>query len=283
MNEPVTLEVNRALESGDRAALEGLLVRLGREPSNDAIRFHTRARVLSALGRDSEALEAHLAALEIDPALAAAHYSAGVLLANSGREDDAIRRWEETVRLDPAHADALYNLGQAMYNRGRFQAALERWRAARVLAPKDFEIAKKLAQAHNALGQPDDADRALEDLVQLWRSSPDARVRALSDVIFDQFAVAGYPVLVHETLRPAHLDLWEITSFRASNRDGKLVLSVQLESGEYGRERGVPFLLSVRTARGYRVLEIAFDAKPPYRQLKPLALKVLEQELRVLH
>ena len=284
MNKKLAFKINRTLKSSNHTTLKSILARLKISSSRNpqALTHHARGRTLSALGHDAQALEAHLCALEIDPKLAAARYSAGLILADQGREDEAIKHWEETLRLEPKHTDALYNLGQAMYNQGRFEAALKHWLAARALVPDDFEIAKKLVQAYNALGQPDDADRALEELVRLWGSSPNERVGALSDVIIDQIVVAGHRIFVHETLRPAHRDLWDVTSFRALNRDGKVILSVQLESGEYGREHGVPFVLSLRTARGYRVLEVAFASKPTYRQLKPLALEVLEQELNAL-
>lgn len=277
MNPDVLLEANRALASGNASALEAVLGRL--ETPDDAMLSHARGRVLGALGRNAEALSAHLRALELDPSLAAAHYSAGLLLAELNREDEAIRHWQEAVRLEPTQVDALYNLGQAMFNRGRFEAALEHWRAARGLVPENFEVTKKIVQVYNALDRDREADQAFADLEQLWRSSPDERVRAQNDVVIDQFMVAGHRVLVVETLRPRSDDLWDVTAFRVFDRDARLVLTVQLESGAYGRERGIPFVLSVRSTSAYRVLEIAFASKPPYTQLKPVASTVIEQEL----
>jgi tetratricopeptide (TPR) repeat protein len=245
----------------------------------DPWREHLRGRVLSALGRADDALESQMRALEMDDAIPDAHYSAGVLLADQGRQSEAMAHWRRAAELDPRHIDAHYNLAQAHYDRREPGEALVHWRAAHALAPDDFEILKKVVQAERALERWDDANRSMQALFELWQRSPDPDVRALHEVVVDQFEVAGHRVLASETLRPRDPELHYETTFRVFDGSNRVVMTAQLESSRYGRDRGIPFLMGVNTAEGHAAIGPTFAVKPSYRSVKEIARRVIGERL----
>ena len=58
-------------------------------------------------------------AIELDPSLAKAHTTLGVLLDRTGRREEAIDAWKRAVERDPAEFDALYNLVTVLARAGR--------------------------------------------------------------------------------------------------------------------------------------------------------------------
>jgi len=279
VTEAVEAIVLAAIQSNDPVQLAEALATVDAATPDwgDAMADHLRGRLLGALGRHEEALSAQLAAIGRDESLAAAHYSAGVLLADLGREEEAAQHWARAAALDPDQIDALYNLAQYHYDRGEFEPALDHWQAAMRLAPDDVEILKKIVQAERALERWDDANHSMQRLVDAWNRSPDPQVRALNEVVTDQFLVGGLRVMAAEMLRPANPALHHETTFRLFDRTGKPVMSVQLESSQYGRERGVPYVIGVTTPAGHRTTGQVFTAKPSYQILKPLAIALMQQ------
>jgi tetratricopeptide (TPR) repeat protein len=69
--------------------------------------------------RPDQARDAFEAALRLDPALARAHNSLGVIAAESGRPEEAIERWRRAVSLDPTDYETLFNLGVMLRRLGR--------------------------------------------------------------------------------------------------------------------------------------------------------------------
>jgi len=57
--------------------------------------------VLSAAGRDSEALQCFDKAIELKPSLPGAHCNRGNIYKSSGRPKDAAKAYQEAVKLDP--------------------------------------------------------------------------------------------------------------------------------------------------------------------------------------
>jgi hypothetical protein len=163
--------------------------------------------------------------------------------------------------------------------RAEASRALQFWLAARALAPNDFEILRRIVQTLHALDRGAEAEQAMRKLVTLWRSSTDERVRALTDVRIDELDVAGHRVYAFETLRPESEVLWDVMGFRVVDQSGALVMTLQLETGTVGRERGVPFVVSLRTRSGYRVLDIAFATRPTYGQMKAIACEEIARAL----
>jgi arylsulfatase A-like enzyme/Tfp pilus assembly protein PilF len=62
-------------------------------------------------------------AIELDPALAKAYTTLGVVLAESGRKPEAIDSWKKAVELDGREFDALYNLTVLLSEAGRSEEA----------------------------------------------------------------------------------------------------------------------------------------------------------------
>jgi arylsulfatase A-like enzyme/Flp pilus assembly protein TadD len=83
--------------------------------------------------------EAHARkAIEVDPTLADAYTTLGVLLSTTGRKEDAIASWERAVALDAAQFNALYNLWFELAAAGRREDATRYGRQFVDTAPPAF-------------------------------------------------------------------------------------------------------------------------------------------------
>ncbi len=178
---------------------------------------------------------------------------------------------------EPSTVDDLYDDAQRRYLQGDFAGALAGWQAALALAPDDVEIKKKLVQAHFALGDSEGGEAALEVLRQAWRQSADPAVQGWTEVVIDQLQAAGHKVYAYETLRPGSEDLYYAISWRVLDGQGKVRMTVQLESSAYGRERGVPFVLGVNTIKGHATTGPMFNSRPPYLAVRALAVQQIER------
>lgn len=258
--EAILAEVDLAIESGDDPARLQLL----------------RGRVLRSLGRNDEAIEAFERALEIGGVDSDARYSKGLALVALERTDEAIAAWQTVAGAEPDDVDALYNIGVAHYTRGELESALEAWTAAFERRPEDFWIARKVIQAQRGLERHDEAISTRDRLLAIWRSSPDPAVRLADEYVLDQFDVAGVRVFVSETLRPRDPTAYAIYTFRA---DSAPPVSVQIETSDYARQRGVPFVISRIARGGYKALGTA-ERLPPYPELRATAAELIEAALR---
>jgi tetratricopeptide (TPR) repeat protein len=184
---------------------------------------------------------------------------------------EQIAVWETS----PDDVDAWFNAGLAHYGAGRFEAAYEDWMRARDLAPDDFDVAHKLVQALFALGRDTDAALALEQARELWRNHPDPAIRARAEVVIDQRVVDGRAVRVLATLRPRDLTAYALTTFRTVDGTRPAVI-VRLETSDYARLRGTPFVLSVECDGRYRVVGSKAEL-PPYRALVETAAALIRQ------
>jgi tetratricopeptide (TPR) repeat protein len=83
--------------------------------------------------KDAEA--AARQAVTVDPSLAGAFTTLGVILSESGRKNDAIDSWRHAVDLDPTEFDALYNLWSELAASGRREEAIAYGRQFVATAP----------------------------------------------------------------------------------------------------------------------------------------------------
>jgi tetratricopeptide (TPR) repeat protein len=74
-------------------------------------------------GDAARAREAFAAALALNPGVARAHSSLGVLAAEGGRVEQAIEHWRAAVRLDPREHEKLLTFGLELARRGRIAQA----------------------------------------------------------------------------------------------------------------------------------------------------------------
>jgi tetratricopeptide (TPR) repeat protein len=265
--------------AGERAALEARLVEvdaaLAAAAGGDARLQHLRGRALAELGRPAEALAAFRRAIAIDPAFAPAHHSIGLLLADLGCEADALAAWNAASAADPQHVDARFNAGQAHENRGELRQALDCWAEVRRLRPDDFEAAKKVLQAQHALGLWDAALATRAELLDVWRRSPDPAIQAVTEFVFDRFRAGAATVHASEPLAAADGPTRVLVQFATLDGAGRrLPLAVQLETSDFGRERGLPFVLASIAGGTYRVVR-TFAERPAYPALRALVAEMV--------
>jgi Flp pilus assembly protein TadD len=150
--------------------------------------------VLEREGLPDEAADLYRKALELDPALASAHYNLaaslarrgeltaaerefraalaqdrsaaaytglGLVLAQQGRVDDAVASLEAAIEADPNHGAAYDQLGTVLADAGRLDKAAADYRAL-VGAEPTAANHRKLAQVLMRLGRTDEARRELE-------------------------------------------------------------------------------------------------------------------------
>jgi tetratricopeptide (TPR) repeat protein len=261
----------------DAKVLAEMLARAENDPSPEAAL--ARGELLLELGRPADALAALASA---PPTSAHAWELRGEAHAAQvpDRLDEAIAAWDRAAELQPDLAAAFYNAAQARYQRGDFAGALAGWRRVVELAPDDVLALRKVLQAEFALGRYDDAEATRRLLRQRWAESRDPRVRLLSEVVFDQFSAGPIKVHAYETLRNEGRAAYQtIYTFRAVDGDGRdLPVQVFVETSEYARERGTPFVLATSVRGRYRAVGAA-PALPPYPELKQTVIQLINEGL----
>jgi tetratricopeptide (TPR) repeat protein len=247
-----------------------------------------RCRLHRALGEGAEALASIERASALGAAPAEVLYVTGLILADLGRESDAVAAWKDAAAIDPYDIDALYNAGLAAYKGGRFVEALEAWTEAFDRAPDDFWLARKVVQAQFADGRYDEAAKTGERLREIWRSSTDPAVQLADEFVFDQFEVGDATVYASETLRPRNPSSYSIFTFRVEHvhevgeqhAHNHPRISVQIETSDYAKSRGVPYVISVVGRKGYRVIGTS-ETLPPYAEIKKSVSELIAGELGV--
>jgi len=98
------------------------------ELSPDWIEAHINLGVaLYQIGEISQAQEAFLTAVRLDPWNGICRYNLGCVLEERGEIDEAIRHLRCAARVLPNHADARFNLALAYEKRGQRRLAREQW------------------------------------------------------------------------------------------------------------------------------------------------------------
>jgi tetratricopeptide (TPR) repeat protein len=92
------------------------------------VRFNL-ANALYTLERKADAVQALLAAVELDPEYVEAWNNLGNIMADVGEIDEALACFARALELEPGYADAHYNLAEVLANEGDYAPAREHWRA----------------------------------------------------------------------------------------------------------------------------------------------------------
>ncbi len=124
-------------------------------------------------GRYDEAIEAHRAALRLNPDCAAAHYGLGLALYLRGSVDQAVPEYRRSLELRPEQPDALYNLGLALESQRRWDEAIEAYQRARTLGPDNPDVLNNLGNALTAAGRLSEAIELFEQALALHPGSAD--------------------------------------------------------------------------------------------------------------
>ena len=96
-------------------------------------------------------------ALDLEPDLAEAHVSRGLVLSMFKKFEEAENEFETAMRLDPKLFDAVYWYGRSRLSQGSYEEAAKLFERAAGLRPEDYQTAGFLGQALTALGKRDDA------------------------------------------------------------------------------------------------------------------------------
>jgi tetratricopeptide (TPR) repeat protein len=267
----------------DRTQLEAAIAHLdARLSAKESIEDHyLRAQILDRMQRHEDALVALQSTLRLDPHHSDAHHLAGIIVAGLGRDDEAMEHWTAAALGTPPHPDSAYNAGQYLYNAKRYEEALQMWQIALQARRDDFAAAKKIVQALNALGRHDDAEKAKEEAKRIFASSTDPGVKKQDGFVIDQVLIEGHQVMIHETITTPDRGLYYHWTAVVLAADGKTrILSVQLESSDYGRETGVPFISGVTRGKSHSTWGGGYKALPTYAAWRAAAIEKITQELR---
>ncbi len=97
-------------------------------------------------------------ALELDPNLAEAHASLGLVLRNNGEHADSIAPFERAIELNPSYSPAYHWLGLSYASAARFEDALRVLRKAVEIDPQYLTAKRALASQLRELGRHEEAD-----------------------------------------------------------------------------------------------------------------------------
>ncbi|HSM17813.1 MAG TPA: protein kinase [Gemmatimonadales bacterium] len=121
----------------------------------------TIAYVYKHFDRDAALLDeadaASAKAIQLDPGLAEAHTSRGVVLWLKERGEAADSEFETAIRLNPNLFDAYYLFGISCFNRGKFEQAARLFEQASVVRPEDYQSPLILGPVYRELGRQEEA------------------------------------------------------------------------------------------------------------------------------
>jgi len=160
------------------AALREYRQVLAAAPRRPGIRFRIGRALLARANGDasgSDAADARKAfedELALDPTNANAAYELAEMCRKAGELDAAHALFERAVGRDPAFADALIGLGRTAIALGRPADALTPLGAALAVDAQNDVAWYQLAQAHRALGNAAEQDRALAEFTRVRSLGP---------------------------------------------------------------------------------------------------------------
>jgi tetratricopeptide (TPR) repeat protein len=85
-------------------------------------------------------------------------FQSGIAAYRAGNLEAAVADLEEATRLDPEYVDAFKYLGAAYGSTGKYNQAVGAFKVAEQLSPQDPRIHYNIAQAHEAAGNPAEAE-----------------------------------------------------------------------------------------------------------------------------
>ncbi len=104
-----------------------------------------------------EAEAASRKALELDPDLAEAHASRGLVSTLSRKYEEAMQEFETAIRLNPRLFEAYYFYARACFQQGKHEEAARLFEKASEVNPDDFQAPMLLRISYQALGRLDEA------------------------------------------------------------------------------------------------------------------------------
>lgn len=115
----------------------------------------------------SEAETASRQAVELDPKLAEAHASRGLVLTARHAYVEAEVEFKTALELDPSLYDAASFRAQALMSNGKLTEAIHWLEYARAIDPDDFEAPGNLGDIYRSLGRKTDAEESYRRTIEL--------------------------------------------------------------------------------------------------------------------
>ncbi len=122
---------------------------------------------------EMKAMEFVTKALELDPSLADAHATLGLILDGQQKYGDAEKEYGTSISLNPNYAPAHQWYHFLLMGTGRPREGLDEIIKAAELDPLSPIINQNLAVAYYAAGRPDDAMSVINKVIQIEPGSPD--------------------------------------------------------------------------------------------------------------
>ena len=110
-------------------------------------------------------------ALELEPDLAEAHVSRGIVGSLTHRFNEAEESFTRALKLEPKLFEAAYWYGMGLMAEGRFQEAIKMFERSSVLRPEDYQSMFFMGQAHKALGNREQEGENLRHGLRLMEGS----------------------------------------------------------------------------------------------------------------
>lgn len=120
-------------------------------------------------GRNTEALQHYLAALQIKPDNAKAQYNLGVALASLGRTDEAVKHYRIALLIDPSYTKSLKALADSLLAGGHVSEALMHYKSVLQIDPANTAV--HLVVGNTLLGTGDIAG-GIEHLREVTKVQP---------------------------------------------------------------------------------------------------------------
>ncbi|HZJ01301.1 MAG TPA: protein kinase [Gemmatimonadaceae bacterium] len=134
-------------------------------------------------------------ALELEPDLAEAHVSRGIVASLTHHFEEAEEAFNKAMKLEPKMFEAAYWYGMGLMSEGRFDDALKMFDRASSLRPEDYQSAHFAGQAYKALGNTDKEEEKLRHGLRLMEGSlelnpDDARAANLAAGVYGSLGEA---------------------------------------------------------------------------------------------
>ncbi len=250
--------------------------------------------VLFYKGRTDEAIASYLAALELKPSYAEAHYNAANAYAKKNETSEAISHFEKALELQPDYPEACLNLGVLLAREGRVDEASRNFQRALKLKPDYAEAHYNEGIALFQHGQAEDAIAHFQRAVEIRPDYGEAH-RNLAVALIEQGhlaeAIPHYRRALEINPRNAEVaaDLaWlYATCPLAALRDGPAALELAQRASDLtgGRNPNALRTLAAAYAETGRYPEAAEAARDALRQLReqdnPALAGALRDELQL--
>ena len=258
-------------ESGARADFEKAMALA---PQNDIYPYEL-GRLHYRVEKPDLALPLLEKAMKLAPEKPGAHYTAGLVHIEAGRQNKGVELLEKVVELDPEHADAHYNLGLHHQLHGDAKKQLEHYAASLALTPQRTDAIAKVIQSHYRLGQYDQAGPLRDTLLELAKKAGKP-----AEFCFHQFdAPGGGRFFAYETVDKAKDGVVNWYRFKLV-KDDKIEKSINVETSEYAKERGTPFILGEQRGATHSTYPVGWKELPPYPDIETVVLKVHRGEIK---